>query len=483
MIRFSSRASFRFPAALVLMTEEQAGTNKFKAPSADVSSAVTKALVQGHFSGGKGELFPVLVDDRLVVLLGLGKEKELSLTSLRVFLRRALLSAYFKKVADIELVPHQDSAEVVMAIIDAKMIGMYAWRKYVARKKDDKTVEKKTVHVIAAPNAAYADAVTVNEAVNFTRDLINENADVTTAEFLEATARSLVRGKAGVGIEVLDRRKLKQKKFGLLLAVNKGSAHEPRVVVVTYKGGKTNDPYIAFVGKGLTFDSGGLNLKPSGSMETMRSDMSGAAAVLGTLKAAIALKLKKNVIFAFGAVENAIDANSYKPGDVFVGYAGKSVEIGNTDAEGRLVLADVISYVIDVHNPSCLVDLATLTGACVVGLGNDYAGLMSNNEDLAARVAASAALTDDRAWRLPLYPELKDMIKSKIADIRNISNQRGSAGAMTAAEFLQSFVGKTPWAHLDIAGPSFVEGDSRMYYGHGATGYGVRLCVDLIKKS
>ncbi len=215
----------------------------------------------------------------------------------------------------------------------------------------------------------------------------------------------------------------------------------------------------------------------------MRSDMSGAASVLGALKATLALKLKKNVIFAFGAAENAIDANSYKPGDVFVGYAGKSVEIGNTDAEGRLVLADVIAYVIDVHKPSRLVDLATLTGACVVGLGNDYAGLMSNNDDLAALVAASAELTDDRAWRLPLYPELKDMIKSKIADIKNISNQRGSAGAMTAAEFLHSFVGKTPWAHLDIAGPSFVDGDSRMYYGHGATGYGVRLCVDLIKKS
>ena len=483
MIKFSFHASFKHPAALVLVTAEQAGLKKFKASSAEVSAAVTRALVQERFEGGKGELFPVLVNDCLVVLLGLGKEKELTLASLRVLVRRSLLSAYFKKVADIELIPHQDSADVVKAIIDAKVIGMYAWKKYVTRKKDDTTVDKKTVHIIAALNAGYADALTVNEAVNFTRDLINENADVTTAEFLEATARSLVRGKTGITIEVLDRKKLQQKKFGLLLAVNKGSVQEPRVVVVSYNGGKKNDPYIAFIGKGLTFDSGGLNLKPSGSMETMRSDMSGAAAVLGALKAAIALKLKKNVIFAFGAVENAIDANSYKPGDVFVGYAGKSVEIGNTDAEGRLVLADVISYVIDVYKPSRLVDLATLTGACVVGLGHDYAGLMSNNEDLVARVAASAEATDDRAWRLPLYPELKDMIKSKIADIRNISNQKGSAGAMTAAEFLHGFVGKTPWAHLDIAGPSFVDGDSRMYYGHGATGYGVRLCVDLIKKS
>ncbi len=483
MIRFSSHATFRHPAALVLLTASQAKTKKFKAAPAEIAAAVTEALAQERFEGGKGELFPVVADKRLVVLLGLGKEEELTLSSLRVLVRRALLSAYFKKAADIELLPHRDSVEVVQAIIDAQIIGTYAWKKYVTKKKDDKTVEKKTVHVVAASNDGYAEAVAINEAVNFTRDLINENADVTTAEFLETTARALIHGKAGVTIEVLDRKKLRQKNFGLLLAVNKGSAHEPRVVTVRYNGGKKNDPYIAFVGKGLTFDSGGLNLKPSGSMETMRSDMSGAASVLGALKATLALKLKKNVIFAFGAAENAIDANSYKPGDVFVGYAGKSVEIGNTDAEGRLVLADVIAYVIDVHKPSRLVDLATLTGACVVGLGNDYAGLMSNNDDLAALVAASAELTDDRAWRLPLYPELKDMIKSKIADIKNISNQRGSAGAMTAAEFLHSFVGKTPWAHLDIAGPSFVDGDSRMYYGHGATGYGVRLCVDLIKKS
>jgi leucyl aminopeptidase len=168
---------------------------------------------------------------------------------------------------------------------------------------------------------------------------------------------------------------------------------------------------------------------------------------------------------------------------VFVGYSGKSVEIGNTDAEGRLVLADVIAYVIDRYKPARVIDLATLTGACVVGLGHDYAGLMSNDDALAKAVEASAAATDDRVWRLPLYPELKDMIKSKIADVKNISNQRGSAGSMTAAEFLHQFVGKTPWAHLDIAGTAFVDGDSLMYYGHGATGFGVRLLVDLIEKN
>ncbi len=483
MIKFSSRALFNKPAALVLLTSEQSKAAKFSSSATKVSSAVNAALSSQRFEGGKGEVLPLLVGECLVVLFGLGKEKDLTLASLRVLLRRAFMFGYFRKAADIELVPHQDSADVIKAIIDAHALGTYAWKKYITRKKEDTTVENKTLHVVAAVKAEYADILKVAGCVNLARDLVNDNADLTTAEYLEKTVRGILKGKSGFKLEVLDRKKLQQKKFGLLLAVNKGAAKEPRVVIVQYNGGKKKDPYIAFVGKGLTFDSGGLNLKPSGSMETMREDMSGAAAVIGALKATFELKIKKNIIFAFGAAENAIDANSYKPGDVFVGYSGKTVEIGNTDAEGRLVLADVLSYVIDRYKPSRVVDLATLTGACVVGLGKDYAGLMSNDDELADAILASAQATDDRAWRLPMYPELKDMIKSKVADVKNTSNQRGCAGSMTAAEFLHGFVGKTPWAHLDIAGTAFVDGDSRMYFGHGATGYGVRLIVDLIKKS
>jgi len=483
VIKFSSHAAFNKPAALVLLTSEQAKAAKFSSSVKSVSSAVNAALASERFEGGKGEVLPLLVGGCLVVLFGVGKEEKLTMASLRVLLRRAFMFGYFKKTADIELVPHKDNSEVIKAVIDAKVLGTYAWKKYITKKKDDKTVEKKTLHIVGALKPEYAEMVKVAECGNFTRDLINENADITTAEYLEKTVRGILKGKAGFKLEVLDRKKLQQKRFGLLLAVNKGASKEPRVVIVQYNGGKKKDPYIAFVGKGLTFDSGGLNLKPSGSMETMRCDMSGAAAVIGALKATLELKIRKNIIFAFGAAENAIDANAYKPGDVFVSYSGKTVEIGNTDAEGRLVLADVISYVIDRYKPARLVDLATLTGACVVGLGHDYAGLMSNDDKLAAAVLASADATDDRAWRLPLYPELRDMIKSNIADIKNISNQRGSAGSMTAAEFLRSFVGKTPWAHLDIAGTAFVDGDSRMYFGHGATGYGVRLIVDLVKKS
>jgi len=483
VISFLPRASFEKPAALVLLTSGQAAAADFSSWPRDVAAVVSALLASKKFDGSKGEIFPLLAGKSLVVLLGLGKDEELTLPALRVLVRRALLSSFFKKMADIELIPHRDCGDVVNALIDAHVIGGYAWKKYITRKKDDTTVEHRHLHIVAQRQREYAQAVAVAQAVNFARDLVNENADVTTAEYLEKAVRALVRGKKLITLDVLGRKELVAGKFGLILAVNKGSSKEPRLVVARYNGGRKGEPYVALVGKGLTFDSGGLNLKPSGSMETMRSDMSGAAAVIGTLRAALELGIKKNIIFAFGAAENAIDADAYKPGDVIVGYSGKSVEVGNTDAEGRLVLADIMAYVIAKHKPARLVDIATLTGACVVGLGYDYAGLMSNNDVLAEALLASAAATDDRAWRLPLYPELKDMIKSKIADIKNISNQKGSAGSMTGAEFLHQFVGETPWAHLDIAGTAFVDGDNRMYFGHGATGYGVRLLTDFIGKN
>jgi len=243
---------------------------------------------------------------------------------------------------------------------------------------------------------------------------------------------------------------------------------------VKYTGKTKKAPYTAIVGKGITFDSGGINLKPSRSIETMRSDMSAAAAVVGILNNAISLNIRKNILFVCALAENAISKDSYKPGDVLKSYSGKTVEIGNTDAEGRLVLADAISYVIKNHQPETIIDLATLTGACIVALGYDYSGLLTTNDRLAKQLEKSAKETDDRIWRLPLYDEIKKVMKSKIADISNISNQKG-AGTITGAEFIHQFTEKTTWAHLDIAGTSFVEGNSRMYFSHGGTGAGVRL--------
>ncbi len=480
MISFRPSAKFDKDSVLICLTTEQVKSRNFPFSDRTISFEIAKVIFSGRFEGAQAEMFPVIVGKRLVLLLGLGKASDLTLTSLRIYLRRAFLSPHLKKIRDVEVVAHEAKEPVLKAIVEAAVIGTYAWKKYLSRKKDDKTVEKKKFFIAGGDDRSFLNTIAVADSVNFARDIVNENADIVTAVYLEKKVRELVRGKKNVSLEVLDQKALARKKLGLILAVNQGSSKEPRVVIVKYSGAGKGEPYTALIGKGLTFDTGGLNLKPTGHIETMRSDMSGAAAVWATLRTVLVIKPRKNLIFAAGMAENAIDANAYKPGDVITGYSGKTVEVGNTDAEGRLVLADVIAYVVKNYKPAKLIDLATLTGACVVALGHDYAGILSNNDELTQDLLASSQQTDDRLWRLPLYPEYKDKIKSKIADVYNISTERGSAGATCGAEFLQHFVEKTAWAHLDIAGTAFVDGDSRWYYGHGATGFGVRLLMHYI---
>ncbi|MCK5083686.1 MAG: leucyl aminopeptidase family protein, partial [Candidatus Omnitrophica bacterium] len=286
-----------------------------------------------------------------------------------------------------------------------------------------------------------------------------------------------------ISLEILNKKEMKAKKLGLHLAVNQGSKKEPKLIIVKYNGASKKGDYTAFIGKGITFDTGGLNIKPSGHIETMRLDMGGTAAVIGTLKNTIALNLKKNVLFVCALAENAVSSGAYKPGDVIRSYSGKTVEVANTDAEGRLVLADAIAYVVKNYKPSRIIDIATLTGACVVALGNDYTGLMTTDDKFSRGLVRSSNETDDRAWRLPIYPELKDAVKSKIADIRNLGFPKGAAGTITAAEFLHQFTEGTTWAHLDIAGTAFDEGGGRMYFGSGATGAGVRLVTHYLQNN
>ena len=300
---------------------------------------------------------------------------------------------------------------------------------------------------------------------------------------MKKTIKSLIKGKKNISIEILNKKELEDKGLGLLLAVNQGSNKDPKLIIVKYNGSANKGGYTALVGKGITFDSGGLNLKPSGHIETMRCDMAGAAAVLGTLKNTIELNLKKNIIFSFALAENAIGSNAYKPGDVIKSYSGKTVEIGNTDAEGRLVLADAISYIVKNYSPNRIIDIATLTGACVVALGHYYSGFITNDENIVKKLEEASSETDDKIWRLPSYPELKDALKSQIADIKNIGYPRGAAGTLTAGEFLKTFTDKTKWSHLDIAGTAFVEQSKKEYYSYGATGAGVRLLTKYLQSN
>ncbi len=479
MIKFYPTAKFDRDAAILMISKEQLDKKRFEFSNDAIKSEILSLSKSGRFSADTDELFPINWSGRLILTLGIGKSESMTPTAFRISVRKALLSSYLKKISDIEIIAHLQIPFIIHGIIEAVILGTYAWKKYVTDEKETKEVSSKAYHIVASPQKSYEEAMTICEGVNAARDLVNDNADTVTSDRLERVIKDIVRDRKNILLEILNRKDMETRGLGLHLAVNQASRKEPKLIIVKYHGATKDSDYTALIGKGITFDTGGLNLKPTGYMETMRTDMSGAAAVIGALKNVVALNLKKNIIFAVAIAENAIGSGSFKPGDVFKSYSGKTVEIGNTDAEGRLVLADAISYVNKNYKPARIIDFATLTGACVIALGHDYSGLMSNNEDLVKKLLSSAELTDDRAWQLPIYPELKDHVKSPIADIKN-TGLKGAAGALSAGEFLRQFTDDTPWAHFDIAGTAFVQEQGRFYYGHGATGVGVRLITDYL---
>jgi leucyl aminopeptidase len=294
------------------------------------------------------------------------------------------------------------------------------------------------------------------------------------AKLFSAPAR-----KAGLKVGILHRAQLERSKFGALLAVAAGSEQPPCMVEMAHtpKGAKKT---VVLVGKGVTFDTGGISLKPSANMDAMKGDMAGAACVAATMVALAGLRTKHRVIGLMPLVENMPSGRATRPGDIVTSYDGKTVEIGNTDAEGRLILIDAMAYAIKKHKPDVMIDLATLTGACVVALGEKIAGVFSTDDDLARAIADSSQATDERCWRLPMPPGYKELLKSDFADINNMSSTR-YGGAITAALFLSEFVGDARWAHIDIAGPAFSK-KAGEYCGPGGSGFGVRLLCDLIAK-
>jgi len=462
---------------IIFLTEEQLKKNQAIKVSSDVQKQIKLLQKTKKFSAALHETFPVVIQKRFYLIVGLGKQKELTSTILRIAVRQAMLSVHFKKAKSIHCVIHDSSDESARGYVEGILLGSYQWKKYIS---ETSNLGKKRINIDVSPKKLYQELVNVCDGVNLARDLVNDNADTVTSVFVEQTIKSIVKGKKNVSLEILNEKELKKKGLNLHLAVNQGSKYPPKLIIARYQGDPKSKKYIAIVGKGITFDTGGLNLKPSGYMETMRTDMGGAAAVIGILKNTISLKLKKNLLFVCAMAENAIGSGAYKPGDVIKSYSGKTVEIGNTDAEGRLVLADALGYISKNYKPEYVIDLATLTGACVVALGYDYTGLVSNNDKLANQILNSSKKTDDRAWQLPSYAELKDHLKSQYADLKSTGLPKGAAGTCSAAEFLRQFIGDAKWAHLDIAGTSFVEGSSRGYFGFGATGSGVRLLTDFL---
>lgn len=335
-----------------------------------------------------------------------------------------------------------------------------------------------TLVLHSADAASLQAGQVLGDSVNLARRLVNEPPSEMYPESF-ALAATRVAQEGSLDIEIWDEDRLASERCGSLLAVARGSARPPRMVILNYRGGEPNAPVLGLVGKGVTFDSGGLSLKPTDGMKTMKCDMAGAATVLAAMRAIALLKLPVNVSGFCGLVENMVSGDSYKLGDVLRARSGKTIEVLNTDAEGRLVLADVLDVAVE-RGVARLIDLATLTGACLVALGNDVAGIMSNEPSWCQSVLDCAASAGEQAWQLPMFKEYADQIKSEVADIKNVGDGRWG-GAITAAKFLEEFVAGRPWAHLDIAGPAFLE-SPKSWQDAGGTGAFVRTLVEVARR-
>jgi len=374
-------------------------------------------------------------------------------------------------------------AEAAAQVALGMLLRSYRFDRYKTKKKEDagKAPERVKVTIVTAAAAAakklFAEEVeAVAGGVLLARDLVNEPANILGPVEFAARAKELE--ALGVKVEVLTEKEMKKLGMGSLLGVAQGSVRPPRLVVMQWNGGKPKDQPVAFVGKGVVFDSGGISIKPAGGMEDMKGDMGGAAAVTGLMRALAARKAKANVVGIIGLVENMVDGNAQRPGDIVTSMSGQTIEVLNTDAEGRLVLADALWYCNDRFAPRFMVNLATLTGAIIVALGHQHAGLFSNNDELAERLLAAGLATQEKLWRLPLGSEYDKLIDSKNADMKNIGGR--AAGSITAAQFLQRFVKETPWAHLDVAGTAMGSPSSEINQSW-ASGYGVRLLDRLVR--
>ncbi|MGC1777222.1 MAG: leucyl aminopeptidase [Xanthobacteraceae bacterium] len=455
---------------------------------APVGDLFRRAAAADRFTGKSGSILDIIVPSGLnlprLVVVGIGKESELKPRDIvklgGIAMGRVPVAAtsatIFAEFGSGALKGDQVAALALGARLRAYTFDLYKTK----RKEGDERPNKVEVNFACANPASAGNAWSAEEAIAggvlLARDLVNEPANVLyPAEFAR---RAAALTKLGVNVEVLDVAAMKKLGMGALLGVGQGSAHDSKLVVMRWNGAKRGSDPVAFIGKGVCFDSGGISIKPAQGMEDMKGDMAGAACVVGLMRALAARKAKVNAVGAIGLVENMPDGKAQRPGDIVKTMSGQTIEIINTDAEGRLVLADVLHYVNKRFKPKFMINLATLTGAIIVALGHEYAGMFCNDDKLAERLSKAGEATGERVWRMPLGPEYDKMIDSKFADMKNTGGRWG--GAITAAQLLQRFVGKTPWAHLDIAGTGMDSPQSDINRSW-ASGWGVRLLDQLVE--
>ena len=452
-----------------------------------LDGAIERVIKLGDFKGKEASSVVVYGNERIgarrVLLVGLGEKKKASLNTIRKAAALAANKAVGVKAANMALGLHDgfagrfDLDSIGQAEAEGVYFGGYRYDEFVTRSEDGRR-SSLGVELIDADsgkirqlNKGLGVGVVVGRSQNMARTLINRPANVMYPSRLAAEAKKIAAGLRGLTCTVLDDKQLRQKKMGGIIAVGQGSSHKPRMIILRYNGGSKSGR-IGLVGKAITFDSGGLSIKPSAHMDAMKMDMSGGGAVLGAMEAIAQLGLSVNVFGIICAAENMPGATSYRPGDIITTYSGKTVEVQNTDAEGRLILCDGLHYATQ-QKCDTVIDVATLTGACMVALGVHKAGLMSNDEKLSRQLQAAAEQSGEDVWAMPSGDEYAEEMKSKIADLKNIGSRWG--GACTAAAFLRQFVGKVKWAHLDIAGKMEMGEPLKAITCPGSIGFGVRL--------
>ena len=471
--------------ALILPYPESSSTTPWEDLDDQVGGLISSALESPAFDGKAGQCLhvPIHSEDTLneIILVGLGKAEDLDLESWRRAVAHGAAAARQHGACRLAVPLRSDVGPpelTASATAEAVLLGEYRFTQFKQPEADEAVItELRILGVSKTVEPEVRVAVTVARATCWARDLINTSPSDKRPPDLAAAAEQMA-VEAGLHCHVIDEAAARDLGMMALLAVARGSSVEARMVVLEHAGPDPDTAPIVIVGKGVTFDTGGISLKPATRMDEMKCDMSGAAAILGTMRAVAELDLPIRVVGVVPMAENMPGGDSYRPGDLIRTYNGTTIEVINTDAEGRLILADALAYASERFQPRCMVDLATLTGACVIALGEDVAGLMDNDAELAAELLAAGDRVGELLWRLPMFPHYAKMIDSKVADIKN-SGVRW-AGAITAAKFLERFVNDIPWAHLDIAGPAY-RAKATSYVPHGGAGFGVRLLVSWLR--
>ncbi len=458
----------------------------------ELGGAITSIFKDKDFEGKINQTATIYTLGRLnaerIVLIGLGKENEFTIERLREVAGTSSRSVHklginrFGTTLCTLSVKKKYSVDIAQAVTEGSILSLYNFDDYKTEKrKEIKRV--KEIILLISPKGDRKEikrgvdiGTNISQSVSFVRDLVSQPGNTATPTFLAEEAKRIAK-ESDIKCRILNRSNMESLGMGAFLSVAKGSDQPPKFIILEYKGDKKDNHPIVLVGKGLTFDSGGISLKSSKGMEDMKDDMSGGAAVMGTLQAAASLKLPVNLVGLVPATENLPSGKANKPGDILRSMSGKTIEVTNTDAEGRLILADALTYA-ERYNPRAVIDIATLTYACVIALGNKAMGIMGNDDRLQKELKKAGEVTGERVWEFPLWDEYSEQIKSDIADMKNTGG--GSAGTITAAAFLKKFASKYKWAHLDIAGVAW-EKSGKSYIPKGATGVCVRLLIQYLR--